>query len=462
MGIATPTTTGAARQLSDGNSLGTLLGNSTTDKIGFFSNSSAAAIVQPSGGAYGAIARGQACGVIATIASTQSPSLVTSNTSRESSLTAMVSTTSSFLVAANDLIFVNKPTSQAGLGVGNARVSASNAVAVTFNNWTASTVTPTASEKYSIVAIRGLANTTQALTPASVPAASIVEQQFTVTGLKAGELVQVSKPTAQTGLDIVGCRVVSNNTLGITFGNMTAATAIVPTAAETYTIFSLGGLDAVNNNVLAEIFVAGGTKTTGAGAVNVSVTATGLLATDVVQGIQKPTIDTGIVINGLTSAANVLGITYGNVTAATVTAATNEVYGVSLARLAPAAPLVVYSAALTPTGVAANTTAEQTFTVAGLVANTPVWVNKPTWQNGLGVAGCRVSGTDSLCITYCNSTATTITPTAETYLIGNFKMPISDGGNTWIQAASPTQQANSVLANAIRTALVNLGLTASA
>lgn len=36
MGIATTTNTAAARQLSDQNSQGTILGASTTDKIGFY------------------------------------------------------------------------------------------------------------------------------------------------------------------------------------------------------------------------------------------------------------------------------------------------------------------------------------------------------------------------------------------------------------------------------------------
>lgn len=46
MGIATTTTTKAPKQLSDGNSQGTLMGQSATDKIGFYANSTSSAVAQ--------------------------------------------------------------------------------------------------------------------------------------------------------------------------------------------------------------------------------------------------------------------------------------------------------------------------------------------------------------------------------------------------------------------------------
>src|SRR6202043_200663 len=122
-----------------------------------------------------------------------------------------------------DLVYVNKPTSQAGLGVGNVRVSASNTLKVTFSNIPAAggSITPTASEVYTVMAIRGMGTyaLSATLTPAAVAANTSAEQTFTVTGLRVGDLVQVNKPTQQAGLDIGGCRVVANNTLGITFMN---------------------------------------------------------------------------------------------------------------------------------------------------------------------------------------------------------------------------------------------------
>lgn len=79
--------------------------------------------------------------------------------------------------------------------------------------------------------------------------------------------------------------------------------------------------------------------------------------------------------------------------------------------------LGVISVALSPAIVAANTTAEQTFTVPGVAASDMlVEVNKPTAQAGLGIAGVRVTAANTVGITFSNNTAAGITPTAaETY-----------------------------------------------
>jgi len=82
------------------------------------------------------------------------------------------------------------------------------------------------------------------------------------------------------------------------------------------------------------------------------------------------------------------------------------------------AALGVISVTLSPAQVAANTTAEQTFTVPGLKVGDFVDVNKPTAQAGLGIAAIRVSAANTLAITFSNNTAAPITPTAsETYLV---------------------------------------------
>lgn len=81
--------------------------------------------------------------------------------------------------------------------------------------------------------------------------------------------------------------------------------------------------------------------------------------------------------------------------------------------------LDVFTPSLTPAAVAANTTAEQTFTVTGLaVGDKIVTVSKPTAQAGLGIVGWRVSALNTLAITFSNNTAAGITPTAaETYTV---------------------------------------------
>lgn len=81
--------------------------------------------------------------------------------------------------------------------------------------------------------------TTGAISPTIVNANTTSEQTFTVTGLKTGDVVVVNKPTHQTGLSVVGCRVSAANTLAIQFANNTAGN-ITPTASETYKVLAFG------------------------------------------------------------------------------------------------------------------------------------------------------------------------------------------------------------------------------
>lgn len=78
----------------------------------------------------------------------------------------------------------------------------------------------------------------------------------------------------------------------------------------------------------------------------------------------------------------------------------------------------VLNVTLSPAAVANATSAEQTFTVTGLLTTDYVYVNKPTAQAGLGIVGARVSATGVLALTFMNATSATITPTAsEVYTV---------------------------------------------
>jgi len=407
--------------------------------------------------AQSAIPRGGAGGFVATFASNQSPASVATLTTVNRGMTLINGTGAAVTIASTDLVIVNKPTAQAGLGVGNEYVSSAGVLAVSFANLSAGFLTPTSAEKYGVIALRGLNSVTTVLTPAAVTLSTTAEQQFSVTGLRAGELVKVNKPTIQPGLEIVGARVVSNNLLGITFGNLTAAT-LTPTAGETYTVISLGGLDAINNDIQFQVSaapVAVPTLSSLAGTLTIS----NLAVTDTVKGVQKPTNQLGLIAGGgFVSAAGVGAVVFGNFTTASITPTANEIYGVSVFRPNPAAPLVVQAVTLTPASVAANTTAEQTFAVTNVVASSMVWVNKPTAQAGLGILGVRVSSAGNIAITFANFTSATLTPTAgESYLVGNFQMPLDTAGGAVIQSASIVETTTSTLANAMRAALVSAG-----
>lgn len=325
--IGIHTVTSNVRQLSDGNALsggpGTGIGQSPLDKIGFFG---ATPVVQ--GGTGGAGSLNAATADVTIYGNSISPASVAANTAAEQSITITG-------VLATDVVTMIKPTTQAGLIVGTARVSAANTVQLTFGNLTASPITPTSTQVYATIAIGAGLQTSAVLSPASVASNATSEQYFTVAGVSAGQTVVVNKPTAQAGLIIVNARASAANQVAIQFQNLTGA-AITPTASETYLFASASGFQ-------------------------------------------------------------------------------------------PAPIMNVFTQTLTPVSVAANTSAEQTFTVPGLIAGGKVLVTKPSVTNDLVLGGARISAANTLALNFANDTAAAITPPSETYLIAYFT---TQAGNT--------------------------------
>lgn len=69
-----------------------------------------------------------------------------------------------------------------------------------------------------------------------------------------------------------------------------------------------------------------------------------------------------------------------------------------------------------PTGVAANSTSEQTFNVTGISPDDLVFIAKGAEQAGLGLAGVRAAGNNKIAVNFMNVSTGAITPTAaETY-----------------------------------------------
>ena len=251
------------------------------------------------------------------------------------------------------------------------------------------------------------------VTATSVAPNTTAEQTFTVTGVATGQVVAVTKPTANAGVGIVGMRVSATNTVGITYANDTAAT-ITPTAGETYVF-----------DVVPVAMAISATLTPAAVAPNAFVeqqfTVGGLPAASPVV-VNKPTAQAGLgIVDARMVSAGVVGVTFGNFTAATITPTAGESYlFFSAPSISLAAVMRSITATLTPVSVAANTTAEQTFTVAGLPASSQVVVNKPSVTTGLGIGNARVSALNTLAITYINNTASAIVPPVEVYTIASF------------------------------------------
>lgn len=119
--------------------------------------------------------------------------------------------------------------------------------------------------------------------------------------------------------------------------------------------------------------------------------------------------------NGVESAVGFLGPISGAVTGTAVAASTSLTVGAAGTAVTQ---MRVYSQALTPVSVAANITAEQTFTVTGLATTDKVFVNwAAATPAGVGIVGARVSATNTLALTYVNATAGALVPSAGTYTI---------------------------------------------
>ena len=69
-------------------------------------------------------------------------------------------------VLTNDCVYVSKPATQTYISIGNVRVSANNVIAINFSNDSTATMTPTATDIYTVMVLRG-AN------PSSLP--SVIE-----------------------------------------------------------------------------------------------------------------------------------------------------------------------------------------------------------------------------------------------------------------------------------------------
>lgn len=82
--------------------------------------------------------------------------------------------------------------------------------------------------------VRAMGILTVTFDPASVASATTAEQTATVPGLRVGDFVVASKPSATAGVGVVNARVSAADTLALTFVNATAGA--VNAASETWTV----------------------------------------------------------------------------------------------------------------------------------------------------------------------------------------------------------------------------------
>ncbi len=83
-----------------------------------------------------------------------------------------------------------------------------------------------------------------------------------------------------------------------------------------------------------------------------------------------------------------------------------------MADITQARTIRLFKATLTPVAVAANLTAEQTFTVNGLSTADAVFISPVATGNATMAGQARVSAANTLAVTYTNPTGGSLTPAA--------------------------------------------------
>lgn len=431
----------APKQLSDGNSQGTVLGVNAQDSIALYGGTP---VTQPAVGPANILAGSvYDTGLLTKYQLTNATVAVAATTSAE------VTTTVCTGLLTTDVVAVNKPTTTSGIGIAGYRVAAANKIGLGYLNVSSGSIT-TSAETYDVIGISQNFTVTTSLTPTACAATTTTEQLFNVPGATVGSLPVINKPTLQAGLAVGNVRVVSAGVVGVTYANVSTG-AITPTAAETYAFAFVPTMAPASNALVYNISQAS-TAVAASSTAEVTTAITGLLVTDVISGASKPSSQAGLGVAGyrVTSAGNV-GITLMNVSSAVTS--TNETYAVTVERTNAKAPFVVTTATITSTtAVSASSTSEQTFTIPALAsASTSVIVSKPSHTPGLIIGGARISAASTLAINFVNISGAAITPPSEIYTIGY--VPLVGPGAV---ATTGTSQSIQVGVNALTSSVKDL------
>ena len=368
---------------------------------------------------------------------------------------------------------INKPSHNAGLGLGAVRCLTTGIFNIDYVDLTGAAVTPTATDVYDIIEFKQSPLTaTATVTPALMLPQSTQDITVTVgTNIALpGYAVVVNKPQAQTTAGstviapVMSARVTGVNTVAITIGNPgTTAAGITPTA-EAYAFAFVPQIVATNPFVTYGV-PAAQNAIAATSVVEQTSAVTGLLASDVAVGFTKGAttqVSTAPIVMRVTS-AGVMGVTYACISG-TQTPTSNEIYPVTVLRQNALNPVVMYYPTLNGTTCAASTTVEATTTVNGLLVSSSVIVNKPTYTNGLLVLNARVSAANTLAVTYGNFTTSSITVPSEVYTVANVQL---QGPGTGAQITTgnfmgvtynPSLQESIRNAYALRQALVSMNL----
>lgn len=229
-------------------------------------------------------------------------------------------------VAPGELLAIQKPTEQLGLGICGMRVVTNNAIAITYINNLTTAITPTATEVYQYASLANIqANNNQlvlqAVTPVlrTITGATVTTLTISVTGMAVSDqLLAVGKPNPQIDLGYFGARVSAANLVELTaFGGGGTLSVVTPTAGELLTIPFIRP-QAPNPFILQSVTLTPtvvGALTTA----EVSFAVSNITVSTAVW-VNKPSFTSGIGVVGCRAVStNVIGITYVNNTAVSIT-----------------------------------------------------------------------------------------------------------------------------------------------
>lgn len=384
-------------------------------------------------------------------------------------------------VSTADIMVINKQLTVSNFASGfTARIASvsanANIATLSFHNICSNvsgtnSVTP-AGDTYIMTAFRGPLVNTVTLSPAVVPANSVAEQTFTVSGVYPGMLVALQKPTEQANLAVGQVRVPVSNQLAVQFLNI-GNTAITPTANEVYSYTALLGVQGVSPILIAGVNLGGATSgiasviTVSGGALTpASVNVTGINASDFVvgvgQNVEAMSAATSVaLVKAYVSAANILSLTFlnANTNSASITALSTDTWMIPILRPNADAPMTIYNATVTSVAIGPNTISQVPITVPGLTVTSAVLVQKPSFTTGIAIVGASVTnaGTSIVSVLMANPTSNTIVTPTETYLVGAFK-PVLGTGHYIQQLVAPVGVQGIALTNEMRNVLAGTGL----
>lgn len=336
------------------------------------------------------------------------------------------------------------------------------------------TVTPTG-ETYVMSAFKGPLVNTATLTPAVVPANTVAEQLFTVSGLNVGMMVALQKPTEQAALMVGNVRVAANNTLAVQFLNI-GNTAITPTAGEVYSYTAMLGAQGVSPIVVAGVNLGGSTSgiatltsvTSGGGNTPLSVKVTGINVDDLVIGVGQNTIPMTAANQiflpevRVSSVINTMQFSFVNTNSAlTITALSTDTWMIPVMRPNLVAPVTLLAATVVGAVIAPNSVTEIGATVTGLTVSSAILAQKPSFTTGLTVVGSRITAATlgQIAIAIANPTTATLTLPSETYVIAA-ATPVLGTGHHVAQLVAPMSVQGLALTNEMRNALAGTGFIA--